>query len=286
MTWFYLSLAGAVVWAIAALAQKNACNGEQAIQVSVASTTVWAFFALFLIPFIKIPKSLPVLALMLVSGTIFGMAYYLSSKAFKYLSTSEASPLYNIGTAITVVLAIIFLKEKISVMQLLGVSTIIFGTYILEMKKGSLLSPLIRLFKSEKVHYVLFSALGYSVLAVLSKYILGFVDPITFLFSQLIICSIFMLILSILRHGGLKDIVTGIRVHRWTILLISVMMVVGQLFEISALNLGDAALVMPILRMWTLIAVVVGGTYLKEGHLRNRIIATVIMLVGVFIIYL
>lgn len=286
MTWFYLSIAGALVWAIAALAQKNACLGEKAIQVSVASTTVWAFFALFLIPFVKLPSSVYLLGLMLISGTLFGMAYYLSSKAFKYLSASEASPLYNIGTAITVVLAVIFLKEKISPLQLLGISTIILGTYILEMKKGSLLSPLIRLFRSEKVHYVLFSALGYSTLTVLSKYILGFVDPLTYLFSQLMVCSVFMLVLAISRHGGLRDIVTGIRVHRWTILIISVTMVAGQLFEIFALKIGEAALVMPIIRMWTLIAVVVGGTYLKEGHMRNRLIATIIMLAGAFIIYL
>jgi len=286
MTWFYLSLAGALAWAIAALAQKNACRGEQAIQVSVASTTVWALLALFLVPFVHMPTSPYIIGLMLIAGTIYGVAFYLSSKAFKYLSTSEASPLYNLGTAVTVMLAVIVLHEKMTSLQAIGVSIIILGTYILELKKGDIFSPITRLFKSPKVHYVLFSALGYSILTVLSKYILGMVDPITFLFSQLMVCSVFMFGLAVVRHGGINDIITGIKVHKWMILVISVTMISGQLFEILALNLGEAALVMPILRCWTLVAVLVGGTYFKEGHMRNRIIATAIMLLGVFIIYL
>lgn len=286
MTWFYLSLAGAVVWAIAALAQNKACRGEQAIQASVASTTTWLILSLILIPFINMPGEYTTLLLMLLAGILFGAAFYLSTKAFKYLKTSEASPLFNLGTVITVVLAIVFLGEKVSPTQLLGIATIIFGTYILELKGNNLFSPFIKVFKSEKIHYVLASTLIYSILSVLSKYILGFIDPITYLFSQLVISGLFMLALVFIRHKGLKDIVTGFRVHKWLVLLIATTMLAGQLFEIFALNVGEASLVMPILRTWTLIAVIFGGTFYKEGHMRNRIMATVIMLAGVFIIYL
>jgi drug/metabolite transporter (DMT)-like permease len=169
---------------------------------------------------------------------------------------------------------------------MVGVSAIIFGTYILELKGNNLISPFIKVFKSEKIHYVLFSTLIYSVLSVLSKYILGFVDPITYLFSQLVISGLFMLALTFVRHHGLKDVITGFRVHRWTVLLIAVTMFTGQLLEIFAFNAGEASLVMPILRCWTLIAVIAGGTFYKEGHMRNRMLATAIMLVGVLVIYL
>jgi len=286
MTWFYFALIAAGAWTLTALAEKKACSGEKAIQVAVASSFVWIFLALLLIPFVKLPTNAYIIFLMIIAGAIFGGSFYLSSKAFKYLSASEASPLYNIGTVITVILAILFLGEKVTTVQLLGVITIITGTYVLELKKGSFLAPLTKLFKSEKVHYVIISAFGYSVLAILSKYILGFVDPVTYLFSQLVISGAFMLALSYLRHNGFKDVITGLKVHRWSILIISSTMMTAQLFEIFALKTGEAALVMPVTRLWTLFAVVLGGAFYKEGHKRNRIIAAAIMLAGVFIIYL
>ena len=286
MSWFYLSLAAAVLWAVVAIAEKKSCIGEKPILASVASTSIWGILSLLLIPYINIPHDLRILLLMLVAGAVFGISYYLSAKAFKYLSASEVSPLYNFGTIITVVLAVVLLHEKLTGLQVVGILTIVFGTYFLEMKKGSPLAPLQKIFASEKIHYVIFSTIGYSILAVLSKYILGFVDPITYIFSQLFISGAFVFLLSMFKGLSVKNIISGIRGHRLAILIIAISMFVAQIFEILAFADGEASLVMPIIRCWTLLATVFGGAFFREGRMKNKIIASIIMLIGVFIIYL
>ncbi len=286
MAWFYLALASAVIWGISAVMQKDASHGEHAICFAASSSLLAAFLALVLLPFTHLAQSPFVWFLFLLSGGIGGAAYYLGAKGFKYLSLSEASPLYNIGTVIAIVLATIFLGEKLTIPQLVGVTLIILGTYVLELRGNDLLSPIVKLFKSKNIHYVLIATFLSSTLAVFSKYILGFVDPITFLFVHIVMIALFLLAIVFLRHNGFADIKKGFVVHKWAIVAIASLTVIGGITDLFSLKLGEAALFVPIMRTWTLIAVLFGGTFYKEGHIRNRIIATVIMLLGVFIIYL
>jgi len=287
MAWFYLALGSAVIWGISAVLQKDASHGEHAIQFAVSSSLLAAGLATILLPFTHLSDiSSFAWVLLCISGLVGGIAYYMGAKGFKYLSLSEASPLYNLGTVIAIVMATIFLGEKMTLPQIAGVSLIIFGTYFLELKGNDLLSPFVKLFKSEKIHYVLIATFLSSGLAVFSKYILGFVDPVSYMFVHIILVACFLLVVVFTRHKGFSDIKKGFIVHRWMILAIAVLTVLGALTDLFSLKLGEAALFVPIMRTWTLIAVLLGGAYLKEGHMRNRIIATVIMLMGVFIIYL
>lgn len=286
MAWFYFALGSAVIWGISAIMQKDASHGEHAICFASAASVLAAVLALVLLPFTHLIQSPHVWFLFLLSGTIGGTAYYMGAKGFKYLTLSEASPLYNIGTVIAIALATIFLGEKLTMPQIGGVSLVIFGTYFLELKKNDFFSPFVKLFRSEKIHYVLLATFLSSVLAVLSKYILGFVDPITFLFVQIVLIAGFILALVFTRHNGLDDIKKGFAVHRWAIIAIASLALLGGITDMFALKLGEASLFVPIMRTWTLIAVLFGGAFYKEGHMRNRLIATAIMLAGVFIIYL
>jgi drug/metabolite transporter (DMT)-like permease len=287
MTWFFLALGSAAAWTLVALFQKDCSLGENAIQTAAATSILWAALSLLFIPFIKLPSGLYLWTLLTLAGVVYGIAYYYSAKAFKYLKVSIASPMYNIGTVIAVLMAVLILGEKLTYPQIAGVILVILGTYILELKKGSpFLQPFRDIFKSEKIHYVLISTLAYSVVTILSKYILNFIDPLTFLFTQLFLSGLFIAILVYWKHGGFKDIRKGFVVHKHMIVVLSVTMIVAMLTDFFALRAGEASLVLPVVRLWTLFVVIFGGTFYKEGHLRNRIIATAIMLAGIFIIYL
>jgi drug/metabolite transporter (DMT)-like permease len=286
MAWFFLALADAVAWTFVALFQKDCSFGENAIQTAAATSLLWAVLSLLLIPFIKIPTEFYIWFWILIAGIIFGTAYYFSAKAFKYLKVSVASPLFNIGTVIAVLMAVILLGEKLTYLQVIGIVLVIIGTYVLELKKGNPLQPFTEIFRSEKVHYVLISTFSYSVLTVLSKYILNFVDPLTFLFTQLLLSGLFILVLVFIKHNGFRDIKKGFAVHKHMTVVLSTAIIGAMLVDLLALRAGKASLVLPIARVWTLLVVIFGGTFYKEGHLRNRIIATVIMLIGIFIIYL
>ena len=286
MTWFYFALGSAIICGISAVMQKDASHGEHAIQFAAASSLLAAILALFLLPFVNLMQSPFVWMLFLISGTVGGTAFYMGAKGFKYLSLSEASPLYNLGTVIAIVLAVVFLGEKLTTPQITGVSLIILGTYFLELKGRSFFGPFVKLFKSQKIHYVLLATFLSSVLVVFSKFTLTYVDPVTFMFVHIFLIAAFIQVLVFTRHDGWKDVKKGFVVHHWAIVGIAALMVAGSLTDMFALHYGEAVLFVPVMRMWTLIAVLFGGAFYKEGHMKNRLIATAIMLAGVFIIYL
>lgn len=286
MLWFYLALGSALIYGIGAILQKDASHGEHAIQFAASSGLIAAVVAAFLLPFAHLPGNVFVWILMIAAGLIGGVAYYLGAKGFKYLSLSEASPLYNLGTVFAIILATVFLGERMTGGQLAGVSLLVIGTYVLELKGNDFFSPFVKLFKSEKIHYVLIATILSSVMVIITKFTLRFVEPLTYLPVHLIITALFLLGVVFLRHDGLRDIKKGFIVHRWAVVTIALLTVMGGLTDVWALRLGEAALFAPVMRTWTLIAVIFGGAFYKEGHMRNRLIATAIMLAGVFIIYL
>lgn len=286
MAWFFLALGSALIWGIQAILQKDASHGEHAIQLSAASSLLAALFSLSLLPFVELKFTLFECLLLLIGGIISGTAFYMGAKGFKYLSLSEASPLYNLGTIIAIILATMFLREKMTVPQIIGVVLVIFGTYFLELRGNNFFSPFIKVFKSEKIHYVLIATFLSSCMAVFSKFTLTYIDPITYMFMHLILVALFLQIIVFTKHKGLADIKRGFLAHRWAIIFIALLSFMGAGTDLFSLKLGEAALFVPVMRTWTLIAVLFGGAFYKEGHMRNRIIATTIMLLGVFIIYL
>jgi drug/metabolite transporter (DMT)-like permease len=286
MNWFFYAMIASGLCTIASLAQKKALDHENAIQVGSVSSIAIALTSLAFLPFVNFDMPLHVWILITVSGVVVGMAFYLWIKAFKCMNVSVASPLFNLGTIAAVILAVIFLNEKLTVNQLAGIVLLILGTYILELKHRNFFGPFKEIFKSEKVHIALFSSLGYSVVNVFNKYILDFTDPTTLMVLQMCIAAITVTTLTFIRHKGLKDLKKGISQHRMLILVIAISNVLLELSANKAFQLGEASIVLPVIRTWTLFVVILGGTYLKEGHLRNRIIATTLMLIGIMVVYI
>lgn len=286
MTWFLLALTASICLTFASLAQKDATHHEHAIQVGVSSGILMAAMSLLLLPYTNFSFPVTIWPLLIIVGTVITFGFYYSIKAFKALDTSVVSPLFNLGTVIVVALSAVFLGEHLTLPQLLGVALLVFGTYILELKRGHLLSPFFEIYHSKKIHLVIWSTLLYSVHAVLSKYILVSVEPLTYLFIESIIMAVILTIIAFVRHEGLKSIKEGFLAHKKMIIAIALFNFLSELFIFFALRAGEASLVIPVVRTWTLFVVILGGTFLREGHLKNRIIATAVMLIGIFIIYL
>jgi len=286
MTWFIFAITASLCLTMASLAQKDATHHEHAIQVGVSSSILMAAMALFLLPFCNFNFSLWLWPVALTSGVIVTFGFYYCIKAFKALDASVASPLFNLGTIVVLILSAIFLNEHLSAPQLAGVALLIFGTYILELKKGHLLSPFLQIYHSKKIHLIIWSTLLYSIHAVLSKYILAYIEPLTYLLIESMVMAGILVVIAFVKHEGFKSIKKGFQAHKAMIIAIALFNSLSELFIFLALSNGEASLVVPVVRTWTLFVVILGGTFLKEGHLKNRITATAVMLIGIFIIYL
>jgi drug/metabolite transporter (DMT)-like permease len=116
--------------------RKNANNtGQISLAFRVAFITVILSLLLPIFkPFYFQGSTLALIVLTLVSG-VFGAGYFISFyTAQKYVEAGISTLVNNIYTPITIVLATLFLNEKLTMLQILGTVLLLFGMVIVSKK--------------------------------------------------------------------------------------------------------------------------------------------------------
>jgi transporter family protein len=284
MSWFYLAFLCAIITTIGNLALKKAVLQVHSLQISAAAAIVAALISLVLIPFVDFKIDLKTILLLLLSSTVATASYLFIVKAYRHMEVSVVSPLFNVGTLLSIFFAMLFFHEKLTIIQLIGVLLLIFGAYFVNFKEKDILFPFKQLFKSEDYHHLIFSIVGYSLLSVLIKYILNFTDPYTYIFFETFFIAMFLTVYTIFFHHGFNDIKAGFSCSKWLIFLIASANFLSMVTWYLATSIGEVSLVVPVMRIWTLLAVIFGGLIYREKGLTKKVISCVIMLTGVFII--
>ena len=81
-------------------------------------------------------------------------------------------------------------------------------------------------------------------------------------------------------YGGMDDIKGGFKSAKWLLPLMALFLILDDLSIFEALRIGQASLILPIYRMWTLWAVIFGGRIMHENHLLKRSFASLLMILG------
>ena len=145
MRWLLFAILGPVSWAISTHIDKYLVDKyfhDSDTAVLIVFTAVVAVFALPVIWLLE-PRvlSLPLLAMavMTVSGILYmgAMLFYL--RALQSEEASAVAPLFQLSTIFTLLLAYVFLREKLGLQQLSGIVLIVAGTLTVSGNGGSML---------------------------------------------------------------------------------------------------------------------------------------------------
>ncbi len=286
MLWLILSLAAATFSGVAVVVEKRALLKEHAMEFC----TVFSIL-LFLVTLVVLPKvnfAIQSKSIMLVyfAAALASLAFLFEAKGIRHMEVSIASPLLAFGPVATLIIAVIFLNEKISTINILGVLLIIGGAYFLETHTLSVhfIEPLRKLFSHRHTLYLFFSMLIYAAAVVINKYLLGSIDVCTFIFFYHLFIMINLIILIHTFHDGFKGIRHGMRnAGKWIFLVAGLAFVVRLLYY-NALNLHRASIVYPVIKTDTLFATIVGGALFHDNALLVRSFSCLIMLIGVFLV--
>ncbi|MDD3481065.1 MAG: DMT family transporter [Patescibacteria group bacterium] len=287
MPWYFLILISAFLLGIYAIFQKEGLKKADPVAFTfLISLTI----AIYTIPiaFLSSPFTLPgnliiLLAIKSISAAIF---FVLSAKALKHMELSEFAPLLNLSPLILLVLSFFILDERVGFLGLVGIFLIVSGSYILELKDGYL-SPFKNLRDNKYIHILVVGLLFASFCAILDRYILTNVSDIWSFFilnNWLILLS--LTIIMMLEKNALKNIKTAFRASYIWIIIGSLIYTSGDFIYFSTLMIPAAfvSLVIPIKRTSTLVSTIVGGEILKEKNLLRKIIACIVMILGIYFI--
>jgi len=287
LIWFILAFLSALFSAFSTLAEKKSLFILDALDFSYIIAVVTLLFS---IPFfIAAPQQSGIsvsLIILFIKTILSAGAFWCVMLSMKNLELSEALPLLAVSPAFVALLAFIFIGDNLRLVEWTGIFLIVAGTYILEIKKGesNIFAPFHNIFRSAKYVYVLTAVVLFTITSLMDRVLLkGYkLPPYTFMaYQQLFYAVIFMAIVLAKRKNPILPFKNISRDIWLMILLVGIFTVIYRYTQIAAVKLAPVALVLAVKRISVLIAVILGGKLFKEQNLRRRLIAAIIILIGI-----
>jgi drug/metabolite transporter (DMT)-like permease len=292
-----LTLIAAVLVSSASILEKKTLFHQHAMEFLTALSLCTMLLTLPLFLWLdNASLSLASIGLIYIASSIGALAALFTAKALRHIAISLTSPFLAFGPLITLIMAAIFLGEKVSWLQGTGILVLMGGAYLLESHAhDDLLEPFKHFFKLKYVRYMLLAILLYGIGSVLDKRILGAhadgglgISTLTYLPLAQFFQAINFIVMMLLFHDGFKGIEKGIK-HSWKpVLFIGILLVGSRLAYMYALSLPGVlvSLLIPVKKLSVLFSTIIGGELFHEEHVIRRSLACLIMLIGAVLILL
>ena len=290
MNWFFIALISALLSAVASISEKKVLFKMDAMEFSfILSVFNFALSFPFLFTLNLNELSTAGIAVLFIKSILGVMAFLCVMLAIKNLEISGALPLMVLTPGLVALFAYLFLGENIKGMEIIGMSLLLIGTYILEFDSSKKIHmPFSILFRSQYYHYILFALLLFTASSILDKLLLVKikVSPFAIVGIQHLFFFVIFLTIFLIKNKKPVQYLKNLDMSLYTwIIFISVVTIGYRYTQIAAMKTAPVALVLSIKRMSVFIAAVAGGRIFKEKNLLIKTIASLIMIAGAILIF-
>ena len=292
MQWYFIVLLGTIVNALFVVITKKTLLKEHSIEFSSAISFLMLVISLPLLFFIDVKLRPGQIAIVYVISALFTIAFVYNMKAIRHMDVSVVAPLSTFTTAITAILAVIFLKEEIKLMQAAGILLLLAGAYVLQAQEHmhNLVAPFKKLCKSRYIGYLFTALFFFSCAFLLIRFIVNsdssyYIKTSTFVLLLHVFISLNFFTITTLFYRGLKTYDAGLKSLKMMVLL-AILLVFYRLLQFTAISIPTAkiAFVMALSEMYVFFVVLIGGRMFHENGMKRKAIGTVIMVIGVLVI--
>ena len=289
MTWFFIALLSSFLSAFAAITQKKVLFNLNPVQfsfyLSIANLILSIPF-FFFIDYNTINVSN--LSVLFIKSVIGVAAFLCVMTALKNMQISNTLPLLALTPGFVAVFAFIFLGEGLKLYEVLGLISLITGTYILESKNlKEILFPFKVFLKSIYHQYIIAALLLFTASSVMDKLLVSKMEltPISFTAFQHIYFAVLLFLIYFAFKGKLVDHSSKVnKADVLWILLISVLTIGYRFTQIVSFSIASVALTLAVKRTSVLWATVIGGKIFKDTNLLKKTIAVLFILLGAILI--
>jgi len=284
MTWLIFALLTALFTSLQDIFGKKVIHK---VDVTVAAWA-WQFFSLpFLYP-VLIIKGIPVIKppfwYALAVSTfilIFASLYYF--KAIKISDISLSMPMLAFTPLLLLISSPIILGEFPKPLGLIGISFIVIGSYILNIKekRKGFLEPFKSLLKAPGTRYMLYVALLFSIGANMDKIGVLSASPVMWITA---LNTSLMIILTIVMLFNSKNILQQIRGGWVFLVLVGLANAIALIFQMEAIRLTLVPYLIAVKRTSVIMTVLFGFLLFKEKGFQERFWGVVVMVFGVVLI--
>ncbi len=288
VSWFLFAGIGTVILGLVSLIDKKILLKEHSMEFSAVFSLTNALLAFLLVPLVDFSLGVNELFLIYLISWLGALGFLFTIKAIRHMEFTSVMPLTNLNLIFIALLGVFILGEVLSLKQWLGILLLLFGGYILETRHITHYKEFLHnLKKSKGLHYLLLSFVFFSFSAIGDRYIVTRVtDSNTYLFFVLIFVAINFLLMSGAFYGNAEFLKNTFK-RNWKLLaLTGILTFAYRYLFVQAIALAKISLVLSLKRLSVLISILLGGELFHENNLKRKIIATLITLVGVFLIFI
>jgi len=288
MEWYIYALISAVAMGLSTILCKKALFDIHVMEFRTTFKTLQLIPLMFLLPFVNFDILAWQYLYIFLIAFIAVVAGLFWTKAVKHSEISSVSPLQNISPFFLVIMSFIFLKEVLTIQQIIGIAIMIIGTYVLEVDHqiSDLKGPIIKIIKTKTIHFVFIGLVLYSLTAIGDKYMVSNIDRFTYMFLIWLFMAIIYNLFSLIFHKGFKDVAYCIKTSGGTILIAGTLSFISALAYFQALTMAMVSLVIPVKRLSTLFTTIIGGELFHDHGLKIKVFACVIIILGSLLVIL
>ncbi len=221
---------------------------------------------------------------LIFSGILNVVGTILFVKSIKKTDISVAIPLLSFTPVFLIFTSFLMLNELPNLLGIAGILLIFAGSYSLNLKKDfhGFFYPFKEILRNPGAVLMLATAFIWSLTANFDK--IGITQSSPFFWGVLIHIFISIGLLPFLFKNGYS--IEKIK-RKWLLILgIGIFPGIGLLCQYIALELTLVPYVISIKRTTILFSVIFGGVFLKEKHMKKRILSALLMLLGISLITL
>lgn len=225
-------------------------------------------------------------------AVLANFAFLYVAKGLRHLEISSAIPLLSFGPAVVAIISWIFLGESLNGVKISGIFLIMIGSYILEIdhKISDLKEPIKKIIKSRYIHFIFAALFLFAITVTLDRYILSNlklnIDFISYFFFIALFVMINYLIVTGIFLKRFSSVKRTLKLNWKWLFLTALFGVLGHSFYYKAVSIQLISLVYPIHKINSLVSILIGGELFHEHKLVLKTIATLIMLIGGYLIIL
>jgi len=288
MLWLLLVLGSALAQAIGQIFGKKVLFKEHALGYSSARSLLIFVFSLAFVWKMNFNFPFKIYALIYFSSILGTIGVLYATKAMRHMEVSVFAPLHNLSPIFLIIIAYFVLGETLTSINGAGIFLILFGSYFLELNSrgNDFVYPIKQFFKSKYIHFLIIALILFSFTATIEKYVINKnVLPFTLLLLIWGFIALNFFLYDVFKFG-LKEFKENFLKDKIDLVFSAFFGFLTTLLYVLALPLQNISLIIPVKRLSSLFATIIGGNFFHEKHLKFKIIACVIMIIGAVLVIL
>jgi len=288
MLWVFFAFLAGVLTAEKVIISKQAMENRSVSEYLFWCSFIFLFFLLVFhfsgglgfLPSLEIPKW-DILILGLCNGILATMSWIFLYSAYKHMHLSEVAPLTNLVPIVLAGMGFLFLGEVLKETQIIGIAIIVLAAYLIEHTEAKHGLNFKKILENKYFEAALLYVFIISLVIIIEKLLVAETNISTIMFME----YLSMLVLSFLYIKIIeKKKVLG-KIDK-PLFLSSLVGFFSSAFYFFALAIPTSlvSLIIPVKRFETVLITFFGGTKYKEEHIKEKVLLSLAMVVGIYLI--